>query len=208
MTRPVTVRSAADSAGGPSLRIAISDASCSLWLDACPSHLGLKTACVGDFQCGSANAGRALLDAAATLLAGRGFEYLLGPMNGDTWRGYRLVVSGDGSPPFSLEPANPLFYSGAFADFQVIARYTSAQSTQFALRDMGNYGRRLAGAGIRVRSFNAARADSEMRAIHDLSLEAFRNNLFYTPISEAAFVALYRRFIDGSLPLILFLAEK
>ncbi len=208
MTQTQIIRGDTDSMGGPSLRLADDDASCSLWLTGCPSHLGLKTACVGDFQCGNANAGRALLDAAAALLARRGYDYLLGPMNGDTWHGYRLVVAGDGSPAFPLEPANPAFYPDAFADFDVIARYTSARSTQFALRDVEHYGRRLAQDGIRVRSLDANRAGDELRAIHRVSLKAFSRNFLYSPISEAAFMALYRPFIERSLPHLIWLAEN
>ena len=73
-------------------------ASCALFRDA-PSWGGRRTAAVGRFACGGAEAGMALLEEAAARLSGEGFAALVGPMDGDTWRPYRLVTESDGSMP-------------------------------------------------------------------------------------------------------------
>ncbi|MEZ5869831.1 MAG: hypothetical protein R3D46_15990 [Defluviimonas denitrificans] len=60
---------------------------------------GAPTAAIGDFRCDDAEAGAALLRQICAELAGRGVTRVLGPMNGDTWHSYRLVIESDGTPP-------------------------------------------------------------------------------------------------------------
>lgn len=41
-------------------------------------------------------------------LSDRGFDNLVVPMNGNTWRRHRFVIESDGRKPFLLEPRNPV----------------------------------------------------------------------------------------------------
>ncbi len=190
-----------------SIRMDNGRAACRLWLANCPRYLGLATACVGEFRCDDADAGRALLDDAIERLARMGFEYVIGPMDGDTWHPYRLVVDSDGSAPFPLEPSNPIWHVGAFADFETVARYTSARADTWRQRDLAAYARRVHDAGIRVRSFDRTRAEADLRAIYRLSAATFERNFLYTPISEAAFMELYRPLVERVDPRLILMAE-
>jgi hypothetical protein len=190
-----------------SLRLAGGRASCALWLDDCPHHAGLATACIGALRCDDAESGRVILDRALENLVQRGFEYAIGPMDGDTWHTYRLVSGSDGSPAFPFEPANPVSHAEAFSAFDVIARYTSARAETSCRRDTNAYADRLRAAGIRVRTFDRRRADEDLLAIYRLSLAAFADNFLYTPIDEAAFMDLYRPLVEGFDPSLILLAE-
>jgi hypothetical protein len=189
------------------LRLADGRASCALWLDDCPRYAGLETACIGELRCGDAEAGFAILDRALANLARRGFEYALGPMEGDTWHGYRLVTDSDGTAPFPLEPVNPVSHVAAFGGFDVIARYTSARAGTSWHRDMTAYRAQLEAAGIRIRTFNRRRTDEDLLAIYRLSLVAFADNFLYTPIDEAVFMDLYRPLVERVDPRLILLAE-
>ena len=190
-----------------SMPLASPGASCRLWLTHCPRYAGLETACIGEFRCNDADAGREILVRARSRLAKLGFEYAIGPMDGDTWHAYRLVVDGDGSAPFPLEPVNPGFYVDAFTGFEVVARYTSARTGAWRPRDLTAYEKRVSDAGIRVRTFDRRRAEQELLAIYRLSLAAFAGNFLYTPIGETAFMDLYRPLVERVDPRLILMAE-
>lgn len=190
-----------------SVELRTADASCRLWLDGCPSFGGLLCACVGNFCCNDAQSGRTLLDRALAEADRRGFQYLLGPMNRDTWHSYRLVTDSDGSPPFAMEPSNPLFYSAAFTEFDVIAGYSSARTGKLRRRNVDGCGARFKSAGISIRSFDMRRAERDLLAIFQLSLRAFAGNFLYSPIDEATFMDCYRPPLERIDPGLILMAE-
>lgn len=160
---------------------------CRLYRDA-PSWQGLRTAAVGGFRCATAEAGAALLDEAAALLAREGFAALIGPMEGDTWHSYRLVTESDGSPPFFLEPQGGPHDRAAFeqAGFAPVSRYVSARAP------VPPPEARLApGNGISVAAWDGTGAETLLDHLFELSLSAFARNAFYRPIGRDAFRAIY-----------------
>lgn len=159
-----------------------------IWRDA-PSLDGLRTAALGAFACSGETTGAVLLERAAAKLHMEGFEALIGPMDGDTWASYRLVVESDGRPPFLMEPSNPAHYPAAFerARFEVLSRYISAAHDLHPAAPA-----RSLPEGLRLKSFDPADAEADLRAIHALSLEAFAQNRFYKPIDAERFLASYR----------------
>jgi ribosomal protein S18 acetylase RimI-like enzyme len=174
-----------------------------------------RTGLVGHYDAVEADAGAGLLRAAREELAEAGVARVLGPMNGSTWRRYRLALPPEAGDPvfdppvFLGEPRNPTDYPAHFeaAGFTAVARYESRIET--ALRvdapALAADDARLAPAGIRLRALDAARFDAEIRALYDLSVEAFANNLYYTPIAFEEFRALYeavRPILDASLVLL------
>lgn len=174
-----------------------------IWREA-PSLEGLRTAALGRFACDDVSSGAALLETAAAKLKAEGFEALLGPMDGDTWASYRLVVESDGRPPFLMEPSNPAHYPDAFerAGFSVVSRYISAAHDL----DVGAAPKPLPD-GLRLKPFNPADADADLRAIHALSLDAFANNRFYKPIDAKRFLASYRPVLPALDPDFVLLAR-
>jgi len=149
-----------------------------------------RTAAIGDFSCASAESGRALLVAAKDKLGGEGFAAVIGPMDGDTWRRYRVVWESDGSPPYLMEPTSGPHDKRAFLDagFATITEYVSARAP-------------LAEAvgepvppppGVTVAAWDGKDPLHPIEQMFDMSLEAFVRNRFYKPISREAFIELYR----------------
>jgi len=133
---------------------------------------------------------------------------ILAPMNFDTWHSYRFRTAGFDEPTFFMEPYNPCYYPSLFAaqGFRPIFHYVTKAVNDFVplLAFWEPYHSDVIAKGFTVRSFNVDAAAEEMSLIHRLSLSIFRENLFFTDISEAEFRALYRG-AAGSLDPDLFL---
>ena len=80
---------------------------CSLWWRETPLLPNERVGILGHYAAQDAEAGRLLLQRACAHLAGVGCTLALGPMDGSTWRHYRLIVDRGGEPPFFLEPDHP-----------------------------------------------------------------------------------------------------
>lgn len=159
-----------------------------------------RTGLVGHYESLDREAGAALLTEACQVLAAEGAVRVLGPMNGSTWERYRLALvlePGDSSVApafFPGEPANPPDYPRHFesAGFRIVAEYESRiEAFESEARDAVEVAARVAKAGISIRSLDLARFEFELDILFDLSLEAFAENLYYTPIDRASFHALY-----------------
>lgn len=155
-----------------------------------PSWDGLRTAAVGGFSCKSAARGQELLDRTAALLGEEGYRALIGPMDGDTWHRYRLVMASDGSPPFALEPVSGPHDLEAFqaAGFKAISNYASS------------YGRLDEAIGedavelpdISVASWDGRDTEGLVDRLFAMSAARFAGNHFYKAIDRAAFLKLYQ----------------
>ncbi len=169
-----------------------------------PSLDGPRTAAIGQFQCDSADAGAALIRAVLVQLKADGFGAVLGPMDGNTWGKHRLVVESDGRPAFLMEPSNPTHHVAAFeaSGLAIVSRYVSAVRPA----DIPASGS-AAPAGLRLRLFDAARAEAELTRIHALSLKAFATNHFYQPIALEDFLASYRPVLGAIDPELVLLAD-
>ncbi len=178
-------------------------ASLALYRDA-PSLDGARTAALGQFVCERAEAGAKLIREAMAKLKAEGFGAVLGPMDGNTWGKHRLVTESDGRAAFLMEPGNPAHYVDAFetSGLGVVSRYVSAvRPADIAPRGSG------APKGLRLRTFDAARAEDELTRIHALSLQAFAANHFYQPIAVEDFLASYRPVLGAIDPELVLLAE-
>jgi GNAT superfamily N-acetyltransferase len=143
--------------------------------------------------------------AAAALLCERALGWLraavpnaqtvLGPLNFDTWHAYRLRTRGFDQSTFLMEPYNPSFYPSLFTGlgFTPVSQYLTKTVT-----DTG----RLRAAwephhhdalrkGYSFRTLDRASMPAEMGLVHRLSLEIFRDNLFFVDITEEEFNSLY-----------------
>jgi L-amino acid N-acyltransferase YncA len=207
---------AAHAAHRPDARWAARDgaavlARCSLWWRETPPLAGEATGVVGHFDAapGAGEAARALLEHACAQLAARGATVALGPMDGNTWRSYRLVSDAGSEPPFFLEPWNPLEWNGHFtaAGFAPLATYHSSMTFDLKAEDerVPRAAARLRAGGVRLRSLDPGRFVQELERIHELSVESFTRNYLFTPVSRQEFVAQYRpieRYIDPRLVLV------
>lgn len=172
-------------------------ASCVVYRDA-PGWGGRRTAAVGNFSCDSAEAGSALLEAAARELARDGFDGLIGPMDGDTWHKYRVVAETDGSPPYFLEPVCGVFDHAAFASagFAPISSYVSARARIEAA--IGTPAPQV--PGVRLAAWDGKNSASLIGGLFELSRTAFTSNAFYKPIERDAFLKLYEPILPAIDP--------
>lgn len=170
-------------------------ARCSLWWEGTPRLAGERIGVVGHFAALDEPGALELLDAACAELKRRGCTLAVGPMDGNTWRRYRLLTERGEEKPFFMEPDNPDEWPAFFekARFAPLARYFSALNSDLSVEDprIPRATERLARAGITLRTLRADDFTGELRRIYAISRESFQNNFLYTPISEEAFMAQY-----------------
>jgi GNAT superfamily N-acetyltransferase len=180
------------------------------WLDT-PTMPAQRVGVIGHYAADDERSGVAILLEAAARLAQAGCTIAVGPMDGNTWRRYRLVIERGSEPPFFLEPDNPDAWPAHFAraGFGVLATYTSALTTSLEHDSprLDGTEQRLRDQGVTIRSMAIGDADDELRRVFRLSLDSFRDNYLYTPISEQEFLEQNRLVLPFVLPDLVLLAE-
>ena len=187
-------------------------ARCSLWWRDTPSHEGQRVGLIGHYADREFAAAAELLKLASARLAEHGCRWAVGPMDGNTWQNYRLVVETGTELPFFLEPTNPADWPEHFRanGFAEVARYYSALNTDLAQPDPGLAGvaREIDAQGIHLRPLDLARLDAELGCLHELSTQCFRDSFLFTPIMREDFIAQYRELADFVRPDLILLAEQ
>ena len=160
-----------------------------------------RSGMVGHYEARAAAPGVALLEHACALLAGRSVARVLGPMNGSTWARYRFALprapgeSRFEPDAFPGEPRNPPEYPAHFeaAGFGVAASYESRIEDDLAIEpaDAAAVAERCRAKGIRLRPIDLDRFEAELDLLCAVSLEAFRENLYYAPIDAREFHRMY-----------------
>ncbi|MFZ5556112.1 MAG: GNAT family N-acetyltransferase [Pseudomonadota bacterium] len=180
-------------------------ARCSAWWRDAPPLEGESLGAIGHFAAVDEDAARAVLDIAAAALAEAGCTLAVGPMDGNTWRSYRLVTDFGAEPPFLLEPWNPPEWPGWFetAGFAPLAGYHSLLFPQLS-RDPPP---KPLPALVRLRPLDVIRFDDELQCIFRLSVAGFARNYLYTPLDETDFLAQYRAFRERIVPEVNLIAE-
>ena len=169
---------------------------CSLWWTGTPSWPGARLGLVGHFAAASRVAAEGLLEAACRILAEQGCTLAVGPMDGCTWRSYRLVTERGEFPPFLFDLATPPEYPGWWeaAGFQPFQTYHSDLAEGLEGQDprLDRVRARIEEAGIRIRPMDAANFEADLIRVFEISEASFRSNVLYTPLSQEAFLDLYR----------------
>ncbi len=183
----------------------------SLWWTRVPALDGERLGVIGSFDAESEEACRCLLDQACERLAQAGCTLAVGPMDGNTWRRYRLVTEPGTEPPFFLEPVNPSAWPAWWraAGFGALAEYYSTATSDLTIRDgrLDAVADRMRALGVTLRPFRAGEFEAELRRIYEVSVVSFQENYLYTPLPEASFVGQYR-VLEGKLrPELVLLAE-
>ena len=187
-------------------------ARCSLWWQNTPQYREQRTGIIGHFAACDQSSAAQLLEHACAQLGARGCTYAIGPMNGSTWRSYRLVTKSTGEPPFFLEPKNPDNWPLHWqtAGFSTIAEYSSQLNTDLNYQDprLARVEQRLQQHNITIQPLNLDDYDAELHDIFDLSCRSFRPNFLYTPIEAATFSAMYRPLRPYIRPELVLLARR
>jgi len=153
-----------------------------------------------------------VLDQACRALVDAGCTLAVGPIDGTTWRQYRLIVEAGTEPQFFLEPYMPVAWTTQWRDagFIEIERYTSSLVTDLRSTDprVEDAGVRLRGAGIDIRPLDRTDVDGELVRIFELSLTSFRASPFHTPIGWAEFRTQYDQILAHVEPGLVLIAES
>lgn len=172
---------------------------CGIWWKNVPpsdARLGI----IGHYIADDEKSSRELLGAACNYLRRQGCSLAIGPMDGSTWKAYRLVTWSSGSPPFLMEPTNPPEWPHFWtqAGFSPYHEYISNIHSNLDIADprLTEARKNLESLGIQWRAVDIKRFKEELRLIYHLSLETFSDNVLYTPITETAFLQQYLPFTD------------
>jgi len=151
---------------------------------------------LGFFECvDDAAAAVELVGGATEWLRSEGASIARGPINYSTYYSNRMIISAEGHAPFLLEPYNPPTYPDFFrrAGFRIARKYLSyladdwSRETHISEERKGN----IFDKGFRVRPFNKAQADEDLRALFEISGRCFSGNWSYSPIPWEEFRAIY-----------------
>ncbi|CAN5847066.1 MAG: GNAT family N-acetyltransferase [Gemmatimonadetes bacterium] len=160
-----------------------------------------RTGYVGWYEASDREAGVALLRRALEELFAEGAKRVVGPLNGTTWHRYRLVIPDSegrklpGDVPFLSEPGNPIEYPLHFesAGFEPHLEYES-RIIREPQRDPEVFQAavRLDSLGVTIRGIDMDRFEEELVALHQLSVIAFAENPYFSPIGLDEFTAMNR----------------
>jgi len=186
-------------------------ARCSLWWRDVPPYPEQSLGVIGHYATQSATSAAELLKLAGQQLAAQNCTLAVGPMDGNTWRSYRLVVEHNSEPPFFLEPDNPDDWPAHFTEngFSVFAEYFSTINPDLSRPqpDLSRITERIQQRGIHIRPFNPDDFDQELCRIYDVSLAGFARNFLYTPIDLIEFMSAYQPIRPYIRPELVLIAE-
>jgi hypothetical protein len=185
----------------------IDGASCRIFRDA-PAWDGEKTAAIGQFRCVDPTAGRRLLQHATARLKTEMFTRILGPMDGDTWHSYRVVIESDSSKPFFMEPVSGPHDREVFeqSGFLPVSTYVS---TRTSLTEAIGKGEPIRLEDIIVTPWDGNDAEGLVGQLFDMSTARFSKNKFFKPIVRTEFAKLYAPIIPAIDPrLVLFAHDR
>ncbi len=185
---------------------------CSLWWRRTPPLPGHRVGIIGHYAARDAAAGQRLLQHACEQLAAQGSTVAVGPMDGTTWRRYRLITERGSEPIFFLEPDNPDDWPAHFtaSGFTTLAQFISAIDCNLGQpdRSMAKVAARAAVHGVQIRSLDPGRFEEDLGRIHTIVAASFRHSFLYSPISEADFIAQYRSLQTYIRPELVLIAEE
>lgn len=124
----------------------------------------------------------------------RNYDYLIGPINGSTWKKYRITLPSN-NPPFLLDNYNKPYYAELFekSGFDVIAGYTSSvcKNLKKDYSRLEKFKNIFEEKGLKIREFDPNNFERDIRKIYDISIKSFVNNFLYTPIGFEEFSKMY-----------------
>lgn len=170
-------------------------------------HVEGKTVCtVGSFECvDDVEVAEALLNHVKERAKQRGFEKIIGPMEGSTWNNYRFSDHNE-HPNFFMEPYHHDYYGKLWqaCGFESVADYISNldnQMTSDADR-IATFEKMFSSQGAQFRSIDLENLEEDLKKLARFNNDAFQDNYLFTPIEEDAFVAKYlqlKKYFDPEL---------
>lgn len=175
-------------------------------------HEGMKTIQAGNYECiDSPDIAYAILCAALSFAQENGFEFMIGPMNGSTWHNYRFKTNVVDSVNFFLEPYHQAYYTLQFLDneFEPVANYISAidHTMSFKNNALERIEKKLTEKGVAFRNIQNKNIENDLKKVHQLSVDAFIKNPYYTPLSWRNFWVKNKELVHKLDPRLFIIAE-
>lgn len=165
------------------------------------SQVSSDAAHVGFFEVDLSNpnaeaVAKELLAAVKAWALSRGKKELIGPLNWNTWFPYRFLVKSDNREFFAWEPVNPPEYPAFFESFGFTPtqEYHSVgvnRIDELYVKTKGDYDSLLS-KRYAVRPFlQDDFLTREVPILYEISMEGFKSNYLFEPISLREFQAIY-----------------
>lgn len=118
----------------------------------------------------------------------QGYNYIIGPMNGSTWKSYRFTKDRH-EDSYITEPFHKGYYAAQFkqAGFEIAAEYIT-QIAKVQMPDDIFVDKKLA---ITYRAIDKQQFEKELKRIFDFCNHVFRKNFLFTEINEITFLEKY-----------------
>lgn len=123
----------------------------------------------------------------------RGYQRLVGPLNGSTFQRYRLKLKESSWPYFNQEPINPLHYPkwlrqlGYSEHLLYESRHIGEQAVKMLYNFKASFIATLEEVPYRILSIDAALWEARLPEIHRLVDKIFSENPYYRPMDLATF---------------------
>ncbi len=182
----------------------------SLWWNHVPEHGADRLGLIGHYAAQDKASAAILLNDSCRILAEQGCTLAVGPIDGSTWRRYRLLTERGNAPPFLLEPDNPDDWPQHFEEtgFRPLARYYSSINEDNSQgTDHGGLQQRCEQAGYHLRALASDEITVELDRLWQLSCEGFKDNFLYSPITHAEFLAMYAPLLPQIQPELIQIVE-
>lgn len=171
-----------------------------------------SAATIGSYECiDDEETSSVLIEHAKRIALEKGYQKLLGPMEGSTWNNYRFS-NHNKHDNFMMEPYHHIYYNQQFKNggFEVVADYFSnfsadLETDQKKLEEQRKF---IEEQGCTVRYLDMDDFENELERIGVLSIDGFSDNFLYTPIQSSEFVSKYGRLKDYFLPELIQIVEN
>ena len=157
--------------------------------------------CIGEFETKTKEAGIGILKKCEEILKEKKVHIIVGPMNGNTWKKYRVLKHTNGENMFLLENVNPIEHNEIFleAGFKEIHTYTSTKGLikdAYSSEALDIAENEIEKEKIEIRNFNKSNYTEDLKKIYNISKQCFKRNPFYTDIDEKEFLQQYEQYIQ------------
>lgn len=173
-----------------------------------PPKLGF----IGHYAAVSAKAGIEMLDLAEFELKRRGCNSVVGPIDGSTWKRYRLITESSGEKLFTLEPVNPVSWNYHFlhSGFSKIKTYGSSINKELDVKDPESkiLKTKMTKQGVALRSLDVERLSDDLEGIFRVTMDAMQNNFLFSPAERSAFLKEKLKLMALADPELVVVAER
>lgn len=178
-----------------------------------PEIDGKRIGTIGEFEVKDYTVFPELIRKCEEILKEKGFEYVVAPMNGNTWKKYRTLKYTTEEPVFALENVDPVEFNQMLLDagFNELHTYTSTKGSledAYDAESIKLMEEKINLENIVLRKFSKENYREDLRKIYNISVQSFIRNPLYTPIDEENFIKQYEPYIDMVVEELILIAEK